>query len=355
MRRLVPLLVLALAGCGTTVTSRTAADRPPVVSAAPTLLPDGTVPWVDEPAGLHEYDLQLPAPPTAAGAQPCRAEQLDAVLPSWYRQGDGGEPGVRRPPPGLFGFVAVSLRGDTACTLQGKARVRLLLDGAEAPVQYSDSVAAEAERRVTTVTRERGAELRVDWSPPFCGPVGLQELVVTLPGERGELRAAVGEPATPACTGGGSEGDPGLRTYVSGSVFDPARVETPLDSPLGVLQATSEQVPATAPAGGSVDYLVRLTNPTAQDVPLDPCPGYLQERLVVSTGDATGFNTSQVYRLNCRPTSSVPAGSSVAFRMHAQVPADPPGPSYVLTWRLLAPGLAAQDARGLSTPLPVHR
>ncbi len=348
------LTALLVAGCGT-AGDEAAADAPPSVGPAPTLLPDGTVPWLDAPVSPDAFALQVPAPPSAEGAEPCRAAQLEAVVPRWVPQGDGGEPGVRRPPPGLIGVVEVALRGDEPCTLQGKAGVRLLLDGADAPVQYADGVSEESERRTTTVTRERGAELRVDWTPPFCAPVGTQELALDLPDGGGELRAPVREPAVP-CTGVAADGgDSGLRTYVSGGVFDSARVATPLDSPLAVLRATAEQVPATAVAGGSVDWVVRLTNPTAQDVPLDPCPGYLQQRFVQSAGDAAGVNASEAYRLDCRPVPVVPAGGSVAFRMRAAVPPDPPGPAYVVSWRLLAPALPGEDGLRLGFTLPVQR
>ncbi len=354
MRRLILLPLLAATACGTSPATSAAPgdDRPPAVSAAPTLLPDGTVPWVDEPAGLREYDLQLPPAPSVAGAQPCRADQLEAVLPRWRRQGDGGEPGVRRPPPGLIGQVEVALRGDRACTLQGTARVRLLVDGAPAPVQYSDRVAPEAERRTTTVTAERGAGLRLDWSPPYCAAPGAQELVVGLPDDGGELRVPVREPATPPCTGS-PEGDRGLRTVVSGGVFEPAPVPTPLDSPLAVLRATAEQVPATARAGNSLDWVVRLTNPTATAVALDPCPGQLLESLVQSTGDAAGVNTSTVYRLNCRPVREVPAGGSVAFQVRVPVPAAPPGPVQSVAWRLLSPRLAGEDGLRVGFTVPL--
>ena len=341
------LLALLLPGCGSGAGSTQEPDTalPPVVSAAPALLPDGTVPWVDEPAGLREFDSQPPPPPERGDAEPCTADDLTGSLPAWVEQGDGGEEEVRRPTPGLYGWVLVRLIGKEPCTLQGLVSARLRIDGQDAEVQYSNSVNEQARQRLTVVTETSPAELRIDWSPPYCGPQGAQELLVELPDDGGVLRAGVEKPRTPVCTGPDPEGDRGLRTYLSTSVFERWRAPTPLDSPLRVLRATLEGAPRSVRPGQVVDYVVRLTNPTGRDVSLEPCPGYYASRFVLGTEGRVGFNDGQVYRLNCRPVAAVPANSSVAFRMRAQVPQEPPGgPTFDVTWRLVAPRLAGEPA-----------
>lgn len=337
--------IVLLSGCGPSSGSATKADQslPPIVSAAPTLLPDGGVPWVDEPAGLREFDIPPPPPVERGDAQPCTADDLTAALPGWTQQGDGSEEGARRPTPGLYGWIQVRLVGDDPCTLQGAVSATLRIAGQGADVQYSNNVNDEALRRLTVIDATSTAELRVDWSPPYCGPAGPQQLLIELPDDGGLLTADVHKPATPVCSAQQPEGDRGIRTYLSTGAFDRARMPTQLDSPQRVLQATLEQVPKSLRPGQVVDYVVRLTNPTSEDVPLSPCPGYYTSRFVLGTGDRGGFNVGQVYRLNCRPVTVVPAQGSVGFHMRTEVPTDPPGgPTFSLAWRLVAPTLGSQ-------------
>jgi hypothetical protein len=348
--------IVLLSGCGPSSSSELRADQslPPVVSAAPTLLPDGSVPWVDEPAGLREFDIAPPPPADRGDAQPCTADELTAALPGWTEQGDGGEEGARRPTPGLYGWVEVRLVGDDPCTLQGAVSTTLRIADQAADVQYNNNVNDEALRRVAVVDATSPAELRVDWSPPYCGPAGPQQLLIELPDDAGTLAAEVHKPATPVCSAPHPEGDRGIRTYLSTGAFDRARTPTQLDSPLRVLQASLEHVPKSVHPGQVVEYVVRLTNPTDEDVPLSPCPGYYTSRFVLGTGDRTGFNIGQVYRLNCRPVTVVPAQGSVGFQMRAEVPGDAPGgPTFSVTWRLVAPTLGSQPDLQVGFDVPL--
>lgn len=348
------LLTVTACGSGSGSPPVAADDRPPTVSAPPGLHPDGTVPWIDEPAGLREFDIPPPPSVDAGDAEPCTARDLAAVLPRWIEKGDAGEEEAASEPAGLYGSIQVRLVGDEPCTLRGAVTASLQIAGEDAAVTYSNNVNDEARRRITVVTATDAADLRVDWSPPYCGPNGPQQLMIELPDDGGTLPAPVQQATMPPCTGPYPEGDRGLRSHLSTSAFDRARQPTPLNSPLRVLRASAEQLPESAQPGQAIEYIVRLTNPTAQDVMLEPCPGYYTSRFVLGTGDRAGFNSGQVYRLNCRPVSAVPAGGSIAFRMRADVPADPPGgPTFSVSWRLVAPYLAGEAGLSLGFELPI--
>lgn len=331
---------VALSGCGTTPER---ASLPPVVVAPSTLAADGSVPFVDEPAGLHEFDTPAPVDPDPGNARPCKASQLTGELADWIRKGAGAYEGGHRTTPGLFGFVRVMLASGKPCTLQGLVSAQLLIDGQPAPVQYSNGVNQQAQERVTLVTADRAADLRLDWSPPYCGPTGVQAIAITLPNGGGTLDAPVLQPQSPVCSGASSETGANLRTYVSISTFTPHRAPTTADSPLDVLRATLLDAPTAARAGETVHFRIRLTNSNAGPVSLSPCPGYYQERFVLGTEGRAGFNTGQVYRLNCRPVRSIAGHAFVDFQMQAKVPEDPPGSTMSVTWRLIAPRLAGRQ------------
>lgn len=340
MAGLVGLLIL-LTSCGDQAATPTAdTSLPAVVDAPATLAADGSVPFVDERAGEREFDSPMPVDPDPGDAKPCQADQLQAVLPSWFRQGAGNEPG-RRPTPGIYGFALVSSRDGRPCTLQGKVAVRLRIDGQEAPVGYATSISDEAVKRITLVDAQHRAELRVDWGPPYCGPKGRQDLAVALPHDGGILVVPVQKPETPVCAAGGEVGDDARqRTNVSASAFTPYVPPTLADSPLGVLTAKAEGVPAGVRPGELLRFRVRLSNPTGAAVSLRPCPGFFFQRTVLGV-DRVGYNVGQLYRLNCRPVTAIPAHGSVVFQMEAKVPDDPPGgPTFNISWHLVAPHLA---------------
>ena len=190
------MLACLIAACGGATTKGSESLPPEAVAAASTLLPDGSVPYLEEPAEDREFFPSTPPEPTAGDAKPCSAQHLSAELPGWTHKGGGAEEeGVRQVSLGLLGEIEVSLRGDNPCTLQGSVAVRLRIDGRDAPVQYGKHVNDEALRRTTVVTPRSPARLRLDWSPPYCGPTGRQELSVELPHDGGRLTAPVRRPA----------------------------------------------------------------------------------------------------------------------------------------------------------------
>lgn len=335
------VVVVLLAGCGRGADGPDAGAPPSSIPA----LPDGTVPWVDEPAASEDFSMGTPERrPVPKNAKPCRAEQLTATLPKWFQKGDGYEAeGIRqRTPLGFFGVIEVRNRSDEPCTLQGRVPARLLADGRPVPIRSSDSINEESERRVTAVPPGEGATLRVDWSAPFCGgDVSREQAVeVTLPRDGGTLVAPVAEPRQPACSS--SETHPELRSVLSSSGFDELRPPTTLATTFEPLRPTVTG-PSTAPSGGELRYVVTLENPTDAAIPLDPCPGYIEERF--STGDAQvqAVNESSMYRLNCRTVAAVPARGSVRFEVRSRVPRVEAGRTLSITWRLLARGHAGLD------------
>ncbi|MEV4658854.1 hypothetical protein [Micromonospora sp. NPDC049301] len=97
-----------------------------------------------------------------------------------------------------------------------------------------------------------------------------------------------------------------------------------------------------------------LNNPSGGPLTLDPCPGYLMERF--SLGDATNeaVNTSQLYRLNCRPLTHIPAGDTAVFEMVAEVPASMrAGRELTVTWKLYLPHYVQRGNRVDTFPLKV--
>lgn len=345
---LLPVLLLpvVLAGCGTrpTVADAPPSVLPPRVSAPATLLPDGTVPWVEEPAGRDEFSLPPRVRRVDPAAEPCGADELRGELSSWLSPGNSGEPEVAQREPGkLIGYAHVTNTGQRTCRLSGEVDARLRDRDGELEIGYSHSVSDEARQRVTIVPPGESADLRVDWSAPFCTPAEQPlELEITLPEGGGKLRAPVTTDKTPPC-GRASETHPEITSFLSTSVFDEPIEETVMDSPLAGLTATVEPV-ATAKPGELVTFHVRLANPTGGAIPLDPCPGYYQERFSQGTAEVPAVNDGGPYRLNCRPVKAVPADGSVRFAMGVHVPAElTAGRQLSVRWWLIAPRLAGEQ------------
>jgi hypothetical protein len=227
------------------------------------------------------------------------------------------------------------------CTLQGEVDARLLAGDREVPMLYAHGISDEAQRRVIAVPAGGGASLRLDWTGPFCAPAQPPFTVaIALPHNGGTLRAPVGPPDTPHCARGENV-NPNVTATLASSGFDEApEPEVPNDSPLNAVTIAVDG-PATVRPGARFTYHVTLTNPTAQAIPLDPCPGFYRE--LFSQGDAAhqAVNTGQIYRLNCRPVHEIAARRSLRFAIDEQVPSTlGAGRDLDVTWRLLAPRLS---------------
>ncbi|MEW2383971.1 hypothetical protein AB0873_18050 [Micromonospora sp. NPDC047707] len=238
----------------------------------------------------------------------------------------------------LIGEVEVQNASNVECTLQGEVPTTMLAGGREIPMLYTHGINEEARVRVVVVPAGGHASLRLDWSGPFCQPTdGTMELAIEVPHGGGTLRAPITAEDRPGCQQG--EGiNPNARATLYASGFtEPVAVSTPPSSPLNQLTVTVAG-PPTAAAGSRLTFRVKLGNPTGSPLALDPCPGYLMERF--SLGDATNdaVNTSQLYRLNCRPLTQIPAAGTAVFEMVAEVPASiRAGRELTVTWKLYLP------------------
>ncbi|MET0236506.1 MAG: hypothetical protein ABW224_17795 [Kibdelosporangium sp.] len=351
-RRLAWILpVLVVAGCGKPVQQAGSTSSnppvPPTLSAPATRLPDGTVPWVDEPGIDQEYDLPPKARRADPKAEPCKANQLKGELAEWLGPSGYVEPGARpsREPAKLIGYVRITNTGTATCKLQGEVDTRLLAGGTEVQISYSHGINAEAAARPTIVPPGERAELRLDWTGPFCAAAtGTRELLLRLPAGGGDLRAAVTTTDSPPCSrepGGSDRG-----SFLSSSAFDEPQDTTVRTSPLSVLKATVQPL-AAAPTGKPATFHVRLDNPTGQAVSLQPCPGYALG--LYSSAAKAGekpVNSRFVYRLNCRPVKEIPAGGSARFAIGLFVPLDlTAGREMFVDWQLRAPDLS-NEVRG---------
>jgi hypothetical protein len=159
------LPIVALAACGSRAGGAGAPSSPalpPTVSAPATLLPDGTVPWVDEPAGEREFSLPPPARRVDPNAKPCLAGDLRGELTQWTAPGNSGEPGVpQREPPKLIGYARVANTGQQTCRLHGEVDTRLRDRTGELKIGYSHNVNDEAEQ-----TQDHRPARRVGGPPP---------------------------------------------------------------------------------------------------------------------------------------------------------------------------------------------
>ncbi|WP_146605612.1 hypothetical protein [Micromonospora craterilacus] len=238
----------------------------------------------------------------------------------------------------LIGEVDVQNTSTVECTLQGEVPTTMRAGGREIPMLYSHGINEEGRARVVAVPAGGHASLRLDWSGPFCQPVdGQLELAIEVPNGGGTLRAPITADDHPTCQQ--REGiNPNARASLYASGFTEPVVESaPPSSALTRLTVTVAG-PPTAAAGSRLTFRVTLGNPTGGPLTLDPCPGYSIERF--SLGDATNepVNTFQLYRLNCRPLTQIPAGGTAVYEMVTEVPASMrAGRELSITWKLYLP------------------
>jgi hypothetical protein len=340
---LVAVVSLVAAGCAAPGTGP-GRPEPSAAEVAATLNADGSVPWADLKISDEDLNGKPPGPRSPqAGSKPCRAAQLTGSLGDWVRPGNGGETprGWDAALGKLIGEVDVVNASKVECTLQGEVPTKMYAGGVEVPMLYASGISEEARQRVVAVPAGEHATLRLDWSGPFCqGVSGPLELAIDVPHGGGSLRVAVAGKELPGCAQG--EGvDPRAKATLASSAFtEPVAVSAPARSPLDQLTVAIAH-PGEAAAGSTVAFRVTLGNPGPASLALDPCPAYLLE--LFSLGDVTNaaVNSSQLYRMNCRPITGIPAGGSAVFEMRAVVPGSMrAGRQLTVTWKLYLPHYA---------------
>ncbi len=290
----------------------------PAPSASPTA-EAGAIPW----RGLSPVDHE-PTPSPRLAAAPCRTGDL--VLAGVPSNGAGGT-GVH--------IVQVRNSGARRCTLAGRPTL-LRTDPATGTLT------------VVPVTTTMFFPLPADSTPATIDP-----------GEQAQLNLetsnrCLGTRPTPTITDSGlvlrlaDGGRIALRTAVDATCgvalsewYRPT--PPPRANAWDVLTAAIE-APASVRAGDTLDYVVVLTNQTGADVPLDPCPNYIEG---LSAVKAAG-----TYGLNCA-VPAISAGGGVRFAMRLAIPATAPPGTVTLTWSLL--DSAAENPPQASSTLTITR
>ena len=281
-------------------------------------LADGTVPWVDLPAGTTVFDeVQPPTPVVGDDAGPCTADQLAASLPQWFPKGDNDEGRPRTTADGLLGIVAVRNTSDRDCTLQGEVPVTMRSGDGVVPVSTSHGINDEAKARITPLPAGGGASLRIDWDPPFCSPELIDQVIaIELPDDGGVVPAPVVQVMQPACT---DAGQPVSRSFLSSSGFDIERASSVLDSAFNPVTVSVEAPTGPVAAGSELVFHVVLTNPTAAPLAFDPRPGYYLEATSTSDGTNEPINMSSSKFLNHLTIAELPPGAT-RFEIRVQLP-----------------------------------
>ena len=123
---------------------------------------------------------------------------------------------------------------------------------------------------------------------------------------------------------------------------EPQYTQSPIDGATAAIE-----LPSAVAAGGTLDYVIDLTNPTAHDMVLDPCPSYQQ---------SIGEGGKDPVEFNCPAVHLLPAGQTKRFAMQLAVPADFPSGQAEVYWGVAAftdPDLSARgsvDVIGADTP-----
>jgi hypothetical protein len=288
----------------------------------------GAAPWVDTPGAMFlGSPLPVAALPTTGRA--CRAADLRA-------SGDIGGSGGGGHTPEIFEFTD---RSATPCILQGFPHVVATEPGKPAVVAVGGGFFTRQE---TPATMSPGSytmlslETERDCDARYAVPNSYSTLIY--------------HTATVTIPGGGTvvlhddfDVECGLFTGQFG-VAQPQPEYT--QSPINGASAAIE-LPSAVHAGTTLRYVIDLTNPTAHDMVLAPCPSYQQE---------IGEAGTVPLEFNCPAVHLLAAGRTQRFAMEFAVPADfPTGPAEVY-WNVAAttdPYIGARgsiDVIGADTP-----
>jgi hypothetical protein len=335
-------LAVAVAGCGSRVGSATATPPSPSarVTAGATLDPDGTVPWVNEPATDADFTNPTEAAAPATGPT-CQASQVDGVLARWIHKSTNGEVNDPVMDASLYGYAVLTNTSHTTCHLHGIPALRLATDGTTVPLGHPGSRTAGSAVGLPPGGK---ANFRLDWDAPYCpGSSGHYTLVAGLPGT-GDVPVRLADQTVPGCVH--DDTHPQLASFLVPGPVSNGDAQTPprATSALSTLTARAANLPKNVRPGETVSFTVTLSNPTDEAVSLAGRPGFTLSVLCLGTQGREGLNNgTRMYLLNNRPVQRVPAHGSVRFAIGASIPkaSSFPGPKLNITWRMLTRGLPA--------------
>ncbi|MGZ4430983.1 MAG: DUF4232 domain-containing protein [Gaiellales bacterium] len=292
---------LAAAGCGAAQdTSGPIASRPGVI-----------VPWLDRPAPAYSFPPPRPLHyPTRAPS--CRATQIRAAL---LRSGVGLGNVLER-----FGFTNI---GSTPCLLRGFPQVMGVVRGNLRKVPVRSSPSGTYFGMLQPADMSPGGRVLLDLATTdVCDVARLltfTHLRFRLPGggwvrARGVLPDACGLPMTLSSFG-----------LPAGWAPPPRRPGTPDVLRLGLA------LPRSVTAGRVLRYTISLSNPTASDVSLSPCPSYTE---MLFDGRR---RIEHSFRLNCSEVREIPAHGRVRYAMELPLPRNLPAWWAKIGWYLNTP------------------
>jgi hypothetical protein len=274
----------------------------------------GAVPWLAQPAA--EAAPEAPGP---VADHACAASELDV------RAGQQGA---------WHGYATQELRiakrGAGACTLPGAPALALVAaDGTRQAARVDESASALASRSID-LSDDTVAVLLVG-APGSCeaaaGPGRRVSRTIELAPMGGGAIVVDGVHVDTLC---------GAAAVLHlDAVVDEARhaarasaAGTPGGVALEALVARIE-APPTVRRGGTLRYVVTLTNEGESALALSPCPSYEQSLHV------EGRSVDSRWRLNCAGAGGeIAAHSNVSFEVEAAVPADLAGGHVKLSWAL---------------------
>ncbi len=290
------------AACGAQAPSAAA----PHVSATPSV-----VDWVDHPAA--PVPVVLRPPPYSTGARSCRPADLSA---SHGKLGYAtGHSNVE---------VYFTNHSATACWLGG----------------YPTLAAVAANGRPTPLPAKHGSFFGSPGPPANITPG--QTAAINISGDDICALAGAGEHRVYpelliGLPGGGTVGVHGTGfDAICGVSVSPFGV--PADQPHGPAPSPlTARITAgpTARAGTDFTYLVTLTNPAAQPVPLRPCPSYAEFLGGLTGPGTTNSHLAKYYYLNCKTVQTIPSHRSVTYQIKLPLPTGLPTGFYSkLDWQI---------------------
>ena len=306
-------LLVGLAGCSSgghpasTPTTRPVPStaRPSTVTTSP--LPFD-VPWIDRPAPRF-VSLSRPLPPD--NARPCTSTDV-------HGRAEASE-GVNS--TAVFVEYEFMNKSRTTCALGGFPTTVLATEPDLTPVVAEHTRLSE-HLPPGNVAPGKSGFLNVYSSS--CGG--------SVPSPSSTLPRRVYHHLVVSMPGGGQavvQSD--LDLSCGGFSIDPLGVRQPPIHAWYSLLMMNISVPASVNAGGTLTYVVTLTNPTTTPARINPCPGYIE------TATGRGINIVQTHALNCDRMHKIPASGRVRYQMRMRIPNNTRSGAAVVSWTLDGP------------------